>query len=249
MGKDGKEIEIIPPSRSRLPTHSNVVATRPSKCELPAPVDPGDYFAGPLVRSGARGRIKTYKTLEEKAQSEADCTRAYADLRKALTERALAWAEYDELPERIGAERHIRRMRRAHEIRELEQLAELREIHHHAAIIEAERALFDARSDLTSAQTRYTAAQEGLGDALQSLQAQRKYGAQYHELKWRRKLGEEALYVEEQEAILAEQRQRLGTTRSLEEQRVQMNADGRDTTKVEEKLARAQRRPWRSGNP
>ena len=249
MAKDNKEIEIIPPSRSRLPVRPNTASAGPRKYQLPGPVDPGDFLFGPIERFVARGRTKTFATLAERAQAEAECTEAYAELQRARTKRALAWAEYDELPEQIGTERYIRRVRRAHEIRELEQQAELREIHHHAAIVDAERALMEARADLAGAQARYTTAQEGLGDALQSLEAQRKHGPQYHDLKWRRKLGEEALFVEEQEAILAEQRLRLGTSASLEEQRVQMNADGRDTAKVEAKLARGTRQPWRNGKP
>src|SRR5215469_2850448 len=120
------ELEILPPTgRSSLPARMTVTPV-----SVPAPVSAGDVFERPFIRFGAKSRALTYTALGAAMRAEAEATQASADRIRSRTDRALAQAEYDELPERLAQERHARRLERVQQIREVEHEIALAEIEH-----------------------------------------------------------------------------------------------------------------------
>lgn len=236
-----KQLEIIPPARPRVPAER---VSPPEVYKLPARVDPHDLIERPFWRFGARSRAMTFDALGDAAKAEAKATRSHAELQRALIDHAEAWAEYDELGERLGTERYIRRVERAQELRALEHRAELAEVRHDAAVTEAEAHLVTARAELTQAQSRLVTAQEELVNAVQSRNAQMLHGDEYYSLAWERKIGEQRLYAEEQQAALDDHRKRVGLLGKPADIRAEFNADGRDTSELDAELAENRRR-WR----
>lgn len=233
--------ELPPPKRDNLPAR---VSLEP--VQLPAPVDPDDLFFRPLVRFNERSKALTFREIASARRAEAEATAADADLRRSLTERAVARAEYDELPERLAEEQYARRMKRAQEIREIEHEIAIDEIDHQVRMTRRSADLMNAMTDLTLARANCTAARQRLLDATQAYLSQSQYGERHYDLMWERKVGEETLYVEEQRAVLQEHRQRVGlvdrTSARFHPERLDAGADA--SAVVEADLPKA-RRPWR----
>jgi len=244
MARRPPDMEILPP-----PKRENLPARIPlSPVDLPARVDPGDLFFRPLVRFDARSQALTYRAIAEAKAAEAEATQADADLHRSRTERAVACAEYGELPERLAQERYARRLRRSQEIRELQHEIALTEIDHQVKVTRRSGDLMNAFTDLTLARANCTAARHRLLEATQAYLSQSQYGGQHYDLMWERKIGEETLYVEEQRALLQEHRERAGladrTGTRFHAQRVDMSPAGVETTSVDAEVTKV-RRPWR----
>jgi hypothetical protein len=237
------EVEIIPPSRPAQPARPT-----PAPVTLPARVSPGDLFLRPLVRFDADSRALTFTSLAAATYAEADATQADAELTRSLSERAIARAEYNELPERLAQERHVRRLRRAQEIRAVEHEIVLAEIDHQVRVTRGSADLMQAMTDLTLARANCTAARHRLLETTQAYLSQAQYGDRYYDLMWERKVGEETLHVEEQRAVLQEHRQQRLSDRTharFHEERVDLHPDGMDATSVDAEISKVRRRVWR----
>lgn len=199
------EVEVLPANpRSNLPARVSL-----TPASVPAPLPAGDLLVRPLIRFGARSRAMTYTAVGAALRAESEATQADADLYRARTDRALAQAEYDELPERLSQERYLRRLGRFQEIRNLEHEIALEEVDHQVRVTRKSAELMNAVTDLTLARANCTAARQRLADATQAYTAQLEFGDQHYELMWERKLNEETLFVEEQRAVLREHRERV----------------------------------------
>lgn len=205
MSKPRGEVEILPPTgRSTLPDKVSLARVEP-----PARVPAGDLLLRPFIRYGARSRAMTYSAVGAALRAEAEATQADADLYRSRIDRAMAQAEYDELPERLAQERYLRHLGRFQEIRSLEHEIALEEIDHQVRFTRKSAELMQAATDLTLARANCTAARHRLADATQALHAQLTHGDEHYELMWERKIGEETLFVEEQRAVLLEHRERV----------------------------------------
>jgi hypothetical protein len=231
------ELEILPPTgRSTLPA-----PTTPAPVQTPTRLPAGDLFVRPFIRFEARSRTMTYSAVGAALRAEAEATQASADLFRSRTDRALAQAEYNELPQRIAQERYLRQLSRFQEIRTLEQEIALQEIDHQVRFTRKSAELMQVESDLTVARTNCTAARHRLADATQALAAQLKYGDRHYELMWERKIGEDELYVEEQRAVLLEHRERVADRTKAQFQDSPINIDASDDVTGEVKFARLRR--------
>lgn len=75
----------------------------------------------------------------------------------------------------------------------------------------------------------------------QQLRAQRDFGAQFHDLEWRKKIGEQALHVAEQQAILDEHREKIARRSKRDRdrllaERAELRADGLETGEIDAAL-------------
>ncbi len=199
------DVEVLPPNpRSNLPA-----PVRLTPVNAPAPLPAGDILVRPLIRFAARSRAMTYTAVGAAKRAEAEATQADADLTRARVDRALAQSEFDELPERLAQERHLRRLGRFQEIRTLEHEIAIAEVDHQVRVTRKFAELMNAETDLTLARANCTAARQRLADSTQAYTAQLRHGDQHYELMWERKIGEETLYVEEQRAVLREHREHI----------------------------------------
>ncbi len=219
------EVEVLPPNpRSSLPARVSL-----TPASVPAPMPAGDLLVRPFIRFGARSRAMTYTAVGAALRAESEATQADADLYRARTDRALAQAEYDELPERLAQERYLRRLGRFQEIRNLEHEIALEELDHQVRFTRKSAELMQATCDLTLARSNCTAARQRLADATQAFTAQLEYGDRHYDLMWERKLNEETLYVEEQRAVLQEHRERAAladrTRARFHDSPIDVNAD------------------------
>lgn len=198
------EVEVLPPNpRSSLPARVSL-----TPASVPAPIPAGDLLMRPLIRFGARSRAMTYTAVGAALRAESEATQADADLYRARADRALAQAEYDDLPERLSQERYLRRLGRFQEIRNVEHAIALEEFEHQVQVTRKSAELMQAGTDLTLARANCTAARQRLADATQAYTAQLEYGDRHYALMWERKINEETLHVEEQRAVLREHRER-----------------------------------------
>lgn len=205
MSRRRGEVEVLPPNpRSSVPARVSL-----SPVTVPAPVPAGDLLVRPFIRFGARSRAMTYTAVGAALRAEAEATQADADLYRARADRALAQAEYDDLPERLAQERYLRRLGRFQEIRNLEHEIALEEFDHQVRVTRKSAELMQAVTELTLARANGTAARQRLADATQAFVAQLEYGDRHYALMWERKVNEETLYVEEQRAVLQEHRDRV----------------------------------------
>lgn len=197
-----------------------------------------------------RRQARTYDALTTRTISERSLVEADTALGNSLIKNARMRHEYDELPQTLAADRAKREIKRADEVRDAYHQVEMAENRRMSERTQADIALTDARTGLTAARERLTMARRGLLNADQALEAQRLQGPRYHDLEWQRKVGEQELYVEEQQAILAEHRKRVaraeadpgGTEEELLERRAELNADGLDTRVVDAALERTRGR-------
>jgi hypothetical protein len=205
MSQRRGEVEILPPNPlSNLPARVSLTPVT-----LPARLSAGGLLERPFIRFGARSRAITYTAIGAAVRAEAEATQANADRYRARLDRAVAQAEYDELPERLAQERYLRRLGRFQEIRNLEHEIALEEIDHQTRVTRKSAELMQATTDLTIARANCTAARQRLADATQAYTAQLEYGDKHYALMWERKINEETLYVEEQRAVLQEHRERI----------------------------------------
>jgi hypothetical protein len=235
------DVEVFPPNpRGNLPARVSLTPTG-----VPAPLPAGDIIFRPLIRFGARSRALTYGAVGAAKRAESEATQADADLTRARVDRALAQSEYDELPERLAQERHLRRLGRFQEIRGLEHEIAIEELNHQVRITRKFAELMNAETDLTLARANCTAARQRLADATQAYTGQLRHGDQHYDLMWERKIGEETLHVEEQRAVLQEHRERVAladrTTARFHDTPIDLNEARVDDTASDGKFARFRR--------
>ncbi|MEA2889568.1 MAG: hypothetical protein QOI05_361 [Bradyrhizobium sp.] len=239
------DIEVIPPSRSNLPARrsgSSEVAPRRASTAPVRVRPPSGIIPSALVRMEARRESRTYDALTTRTNAERSLVEADTALGNALIKNARMRHEYDELPRTLAVDRAKREIKRVDEVRDAYHQFEMAEHRRATERAHADVTLTDARTGLTTARERLTMARKGLLNADQELEAQRQNGSRYHDLEWQRKIGERELYVEEQQAVLAEHRRRTGggtgDTGDLYQARDEMNADGRDTRAVDLEIER-----------
>jgi hypothetical protein len=224
----GKNVEIIPPSRSSVPARR---ARGPSTDVSIAPVNPGGLISSTLMRWEADRHARTFGALAERTRAEADYFDAQIEAVDAYIRRGRAACRLQELPEVLATDRARRRAERAEELRELG--------HQHL--------LAATRRETERADTKRV-----LVDAQQALRAQREFGYTTHELAWKKKncelLGVE-LDAAERRALLQEARHPKATAsvplseaelvEQLYAKREELRADGLDTSRIDAALARA----------
>jgi hypothetical protein len=235
------DVEVLPPNpRSNLPARVSL-----TPASVPAPIPAGDLLVRPFIRFGARSRAMTYTAVGAALRAESEATQADADLYRARVDRALAQAEYDDLPERLSQERYLRRLGRFQEIRNLEHEIALEELDHQVRVTRKSAELMHAVTDLTLARANCTAARQRLADSTQAYSAQLEYGDRHYELMWERKIGEETLHVEEQRAVLQEHRERVAladrTRARFHDSTIDLSAADSDDAAGEGKFARFRR--------
>jgi hypothetical protein len=231
------EVEVLPPNpQSNLPAR---VSLKP--VNVPAPLPVAGILERPFVRYGARSRAMTYTAVGAALRAETEATQASADLQRARIDRAVARAEYDELPERLAQERYLRSLGRFQDIRSLEHEIALEEIDHQVRVTRKSAELMQAATDLTLARANCTAARQRLADATQAFTAQLEHGDQHYDLMWERKINEETLYVEEQRAVLQEHRERVADRTRARFETIDLTATATDDATGDSKFARFKR--------
>jgi hypothetical protein len=228
----GKEIQIIPPSRPL----SNVTAAASTPVPLQHQQNPGGIVSGVVNRWVADSQARTYDAYKGRSVAQRGLVEADTALGRALIDNQRMRQEFSELPVILDADRNMRQLKRGEEINALM---------HQIAITESRRErerLYDAAEMLAARQTAL--------DAEQRLEAQRLHGLRYHSLLWDQRIGECELQVEEQQAILAEQRRRNGrgepSLDELQAMREELTADGADTTPIDLAIVRSMARQRRA---
>jgi hypothetical protein len=227
----GREVELIPPTRSGVPVRNGNGAelTRVTR------IDPGDAISSTLMRWEATRHARTFSALAERTRAESEYFDAQTQAIDSYIRRGRAAYRLAELPEILATDRHRRRA---------ERLEELREIEHAAQLAESRRAVERAQ------------AHGVLVDAEQALRAQREHGYLTHALTWKKRhcevLGVE-LDEAERKALLKEARNPVANETSadrafddlieqLHARRRDMRADGLDTGKIDRALQDIEKR-------
>lgn len=247
------EGDIIPPNRAIQMRPSRTRELAEARNVAPRRANPGGVLSSLPIRWTANAQTKTYDALARRTSAERALVDADTELGHSLIKNTRMRHEYDELPQTLAADRIKRQIKRVEELRELQHHADVAESRRMREQTDADTALTDARTSLTRARERLTASRTGLLNAEQEYEAQRQHGGRFHELGWKQKNGERELYVEEQDAVLAEHRKRVADASQNElqrasdaellDRRAEMNADGIDTRPVDNELSR--RRPVR----
>jgi hypothetical protein len=224
----GKNVQIIPPSRSSVPATRS--GSKPATDVRIARVNPGGVISSTLMRWEAIRHERTFGALAGRTRAEADYFDAQSEAVDAYIRRGRAVCRLQELPEMLATDRARRRAERAEELRELG----------HQHLLAAKRRETE-RADVNRL----------LVDAQQELRAQREFGYTTHELAWKKKncelLGVE-LDAAERRALLEEARNpKVKTPKALSEaelierlyaKREELRADGLDTSRIDAALAR-----------
>ncbi len=225
------KMEIIPPSRSRLPARQDG-AFLPAE---PPRINPGGLVSSTLTRWEANRHARVLGALTERTKAQAGLFDAQSQALESYVKRQRAGARVQELPEMIATDRAKRRAERADELRNAQHQYELAETRRITEIAHATRVLVDAQQALT---------------------AQREHGYDSYALEWKKRKAE-ILEVEltaaERRAIL---REHMGEVEqasepglnpgssdddvddALHEARSQLRASGLDTGKIDAVLAR-----------
>jgi hypothetical protein len=250
MSSYDKEYEIIPPSRAVTAGERRQFALAPAKPQ-PLRVETGGVISSIPRRWQANSDTRTYGAYTRRENAQRELVDANTALGHSLVANARMRHELAELPEILATDRLKREIARREELRSLHHQAEIAEARRREELTEREAGLTQSLTRLTSAREQHAIARRGLLNAEQELEAQRTHGLRYYELGWQQRIGEYELSLEEQSAVLAEQRRRVSNTAgqvgAAEDEfirrRAEMNADGVDTRDIDAEIERARRRP------
>lgn len=238
-----------------VPYSNNQPAERPAptlptidtRFTPPARRNPGGLIMSHPIRWIANAQARSYEAMARRSAAEAALVEADTQLGHALIKNARMLHEYDELPQTLVVDRRCRQVQRLEEMRELEHQMEMGQARRNLELAESETQVTRARTNLTQARAELAVAQRTLLNAEQELEGQRQHGKRYNDLGWEHRIGERELVVEEQRAILSEHRQRGAQSRltfaedELLARRMELNADGRDTSTIDAVLERRSR--------
>jgi hypothetical protein len=223
----GREVEIIPPSRTSLSDRGER-----HLAQTPQEYHPSGVLSSRLATWEANRRTRVIEARAAATRSQAKLFDAQTQAVESYIKRNEALNRLAELPEILANDRIKRRMERAEELRELRHRHELAEEYRLSEVARAQS-------------TRVAVEQE--------LQARRDYGYLTHSIEWKRKQCEMLdveLSAAERRAIL---RQHIGeldegrkaadppadaATEQLYRVREQMLADGIDTRHLDAALER-----------
>jgi hypothetical protein len=226
------KVEILPPSRSRLPARRADDAFLPAE---PPRSDTGGIVQSTLTRWEAARHARAIGAVTERTRAQAGLFDAQSQALESYVKRQRAGARVQELPEMIATDRAKRRAERADEMRQAQHQYELAENRRLAEVAHATRVLVDAQ---------------------QALKAQREHGYDNYALEWKKRkceILEVELTAAERREIL---RQHMGdleqsseprlkpdasddeVDEALHEARSQLRASGLDTGKIDAVLLR-----------